>query len=74
MTGVQPNYQINPVQFNDFKEGIKFVYREELEAYEFYRDIYLMTQNLTIRDVFLRRLTDEIEHATRFGFLSMDLN
>ncbi len=74
MTGKQPNYQIIPVKFSTFKEGLRLAYRDELEAYEFYRDIYLMTQNITIRDVYLRGFTDEIEHATRFGFLLTGLD
>ncbi|WP_235821731.1 ferritin-like domain-containing protein [Gottfriedia acidiceleris] len=73
MTGIQPNIQITPIQFNTFKEGLNIAYRDELEAYEFYRNVYLMTQNLTVRDVLLRGFTDEIEHATRFGFLLLNL-
>lgn len=69
LTGMQPIYQIVPVSFNSFQDGAREAYRTELEAYEEYRNAYLMTQDPIIRDVFLRAFTDEIEHAIRFGKL-----
>ncbi|CAM3092757.1 ferritin family protein [Sporolactobacillus spathodeae] len=67
LTGRQPSYQIVPITFNSFQEGAREAYRTELEAYEEYRNAYLMTQDPIIRDVFLRAFTDEIEHAIRFS-------
>ncbi|NDI35382.1 ferritin-like domain-containing protein [Chengkuizengella sediminis] len=73
LTGQIPKYTIEPVQFESYKEGLEMAYRDELEAYEDYRDAYLLTQNLTVRDVFLLGYSDEIEHAIRFGFLMQSL-
>ncbi|MCA0970888.1 ferritin-like domain-containing protein [Halobacillus litoralis] len=73
ITGAPPEYTIQPVPFKNFKEGLQTAYRDELEAYESYRNLYLMTQDQTIRDVYLRGFTDEIEHAMRFGFLLMNV-
>ncbi|MDM5155699.1 ferritin-like domain-containing protein [Bacillus sp. DX1.1] len=74
LTGQQPTYQIVPVQYASYKEGLERAYEDELEAYEEYRNAFLLTQNQTIRDVFLRAFTDEIEHAMRFGFLQSSLS
>ncbi|MFS1512782.1 ferritin-like domain-containing protein [Chengkuizengella sp. SCS-71B] len=73
LTGQIPIYTVEPVQFESYKEGLEMAYRNELEAYEDYRDVYLMTQDLKVRDVFLLGYTDEIEHAIRFGFLKQSL-
>ncbi|MDP5274320.1 ferritin-like domain-containing protein [Chengkuizengella axinellae] len=73
LTGQRPQYSIEPVQFESYKEGLEMAYRDELEAYENYRDAYLFTQNQTIRDAFLLGYTDEIEHALKFGFLLQTL-
>lgn len=69
LTGNQPAYKIKKVKFDSYYEGLQKAYEDELEAYEEYRDNYLLTQNPPVRDVFLRAFTDEIEHATRFGYL-----
>lgn len=69
LTGCQPVYKPERKMFQTYIEGLKMAYRDELEAYEHYRNIYLLTRNPMIRDVFFRGFTDEIEHAVRFGFL-----
>lgn len=66
---MQPVYRPQRKSFHNLQEGLRLAYQDELEAYEFYRDIYLMTSHPLIRDVFFRALTDESEHALRFGFL-----
>jgi rubrerythrin len=71
LTGQQPVYQIKKEEYSSYKEGLKMAYNDELEAYEDYRNAYLLTQNQHIRDTFFRAFTDEIEHAIRFGFLLM---
>lgn len=69
LTGKAPKYKKERQKFSNFKEGISIAFLDELEAYEMYRNIYLMTDDWTIRDVFFRAMTDEIEHATRFSFI-----
>jgi rubrerythrin len=73
LTGQQLTYQINPKQFSTYEEGLQLAYEDELEAYEDYRNSYLLTNNPMIRDTFFRAFTDEIEHAIRFGFLLAEL-
>ncbi|MEH7463347.1 ferritin-like domain-containing protein [Bacillus thuringiensis] len=67
LTGQQPTYQVVQTQYSSYKEGLE-------RAYEDYRNAYLLTQNLAVRDVFFRAMTDEIEHAMRFGFLRFSLS
>lgn len=69
LTGRKPTYKIEKTSFKHFQDGLKKAYHDELEAYEEYRNAYLLTNNPTIRDVFFHAMTDEIEHATRFSFL-----
>jgi len=69
LTGTQPVYTLQKTTFHNLQEGLRIAYRDELEAYEFYRNTYLMTADPTVRDIFFRALTDEIEHAIRLGFL-----
>jgi rubrerythrin len=71
LTGQQPIYQIKKEEFSNYNEGLRMAYEDELEAYENYRNAYLLTKDQYIRDVFFRAMTDENEHAMRFGFLSM---
>jgi rubrerythrin len=73
LTGMQPVYRPKKIAFHNLQEGLRLAYQDELEAYEFYRDIYLMTSHPLIRDVFFRAMTDEIEHAMRFGFLKTQM-
>ena len=74
LTGQQPTYQVVQTQYSSYKEGLERAYEDELEAYEDYRNAFLMTQNLAVRDVFFRAMTDEVEHAIRFGFLRASLS
>ncbi|QPA33093.1 ferritin-like domain-containing protein [Anoxybacillus caldiproteolyticus] len=69
LTGQQPVYNVEKTTFHSYEEGLKIAYKDELEAYEEYRNSYLLTQDPLIRDVFFKAFTDEIEHAIRFGFL-----
>ncbi|MFS1515121.1 ferritin family protein [Bacillus sp. SCS-151] len=69
LTGNEPKYKIDKVVFRTYREGLKLAYEDELKAYESYRNSYLLTKDLRVRDTFFRAFTDEIEHAIRFGFL-----
>jgi rubrerythrin len=73
ITGKRPVYKIEEVSFGTFKEGLERARKDELEAYEDYRNAYLATQDQVIRDVFFLAMTDEIEHALRFSFLLSEL-
>jgi rubrerythrin len=73
LTGKKPVYKTEARTFHSFKEGLALARKDELEAYEDYRNAYLFTQNQFIRDVFFLALSDEIEHALRFSFLLNEL-
>ncbi|MCL1631672.1 ferritin-like domain-containing protein [Sporolactobacillus sp. CPB3-1] len=74
LTGTQPAFQVTPVRFQSFSEGLRIAYHDELKDYETYRNLYLMTQDPTIRNILLRAFTDEIKHAIRFGLMTTSLS
>ncbi len=47
----------------DFAAGITMAIKDELEAYEMYRDMLLMVCQQEYRDVMFEAMTDEMEHA-----------
>lgn len=70
LTGTQPSYQIDQVTFQDYREGLQKAYELEVEGYEEFRNRCLQSQHPLVRDVFLRVLAEEKEHATRFELLN----
>lgn len=64
-----PQYNITPVQYRNYKEGILMALKDELEAAEFYRDVMLSSTDQLVRDTFFMAMVDELEHATQFGVL-----
>ncbi|GAY78206.1 hypothetical protein NBRC111894_3760 [Sporolactobacillus inulinus] len=73
LTGMQASVSITPVSFGSFSNGLRIAYDDELKDYETYRNLYLNTQDVTIRNILLRAFTDEIKHAIRFGFMTVSL-
>jgi rubrerythrin len=69
LTGHTPAVHAAATEFSTYKEGIQLAFRNELEAAELYRDMYLSTKVPKIRDVLFKIMTDEMEHAQRFSFL-----
>jgi len=69
LTGRQPTVRQPVVTVISFCEGVKEALKDELEAAEMYRDMYLSTRNPQIRDILFETMTDEMEHATRFTFV-----
>lgn len=64
MTGRNPRVPEPAMpNFRTYMEGVELAFIDELEAYDYYRDLYLSTQNPRIRDIFLDAFTDENEHA-----------
>lgn len=72
LTGAQPFYKTEKARFSNYYDGLKKAFYDEIEAYEMYRDIYLMTNDPMIRDIYLKAFTDEMEHASRFSFLYLE--
>lgn len=70
ITGKEPELSnIASPGFGSYLEGIEQAILDELEAYEFYRDIYLSGSNPMVRDMFLEAFTDENEHAAYLNYL-----
>ncbi|MCF6465509.1 ferritin-like domain-containing protein [Clostridium sp. Cult2] len=69
LTGQMPQYNITPVVYSSYKEGILMALEDELKAGEFYRNIQLSTTDKLIRDTFYYAMVDELQHATMFSTL-----
>lgn len=70
LTGCEPVLlQLKCPTFTNYIEGIEKAILDELEAYDFYRDIYLSTRDPYVRDIFFEALTDENEHAAHLNYL-----
>ena len=70
ITGKEPELgNVKPPEFDGYLEGVEQALLDELEAYEFYRDIYLSSNNPIVRDTFFEALTDENEHAAHLNYL-----
>jgi rubrerythrin len=67
--GMLPQYQIQPVQYPSYKEGILMALEDELRAAAFYRDVQLSVNDPIVRDYFYLPMVDEMEHATQFSTL-----
>lgn len=67
LTGRSYEATPSPVQFSNLAEGLQKALKDELEAAEEYRDTYLREQSQRVKDVMFELMTDELEHATRFG-------
>ena len=55
--------------FDSYLEGVENAILDELEAYEFYRDIYLFSNNPVVKEIFFEAFTDENEHAAHLNYL-----
>ncbi|WP_054870971.1 ferritin family protein [Caloranaerobacter sp. TR13] len=70
MTGRQPTIPpINMPEFDNYLQGVEQAILDELDAYEFYRDIYLSNINPYVRSLFFEAFTDENEHAAHLNYL-----
>lgn len=68
-TGKNAQYQIEPIKFGNYKEGLLIALKGELEAVEFYRNVQLSNIDPLVRDTFYYAMIDELEHATMFGVM-----
>jgi rubrerythrin len=74
LTGQMPQVpHPGDVDLSDYGEGLRKAFEDELEATEMYRDMYLNAQLSYVRDTMFEAMTDEMEHATRFTFLTAGL-
>jgi rubrerythrin len=70
MTGQNPQIPLpKQPRIHSYTDGVKKAILDELEAYEFYRDIYIANTSPEIRNIFFEALTDENEHAAKFNYM-----
>ncbi len=72
LTGRQPVYQVDTVNFQTYREGLRKAYEAGIEGSEVYRRNALFTTNPLIQHVFLHASAGERENAVRFGALGQE--
>ncbi|MFZ0446811.1 MAG: ferritin family protein [Bacillus sp. (in: firmicutes)] len=68
LTGKQPTAEITEGCPNMYREGLESAFRDEQETVDFYLDIADSTQDISIKETFLRASADEQNHAVWFSF------
>ena len=70
MTGQNPQIPLpKQPRIPSYIDGVKKAILDELDAFEFYRDIYITNTSPEIRNIFFEALTDENEHAAKFNYM-----
>jgi len=65
----KPQYQINRIEYENYKDALFTALKNQLESSERYRDIQLSTREQPVRETFYKAMIDELTLATRFGVL-----
>jgi len=68
-TDCEPKYNIAPIGYPCYRDGLLKALIDELKTVEFYRDIQLSTMDQVIIDTFFMQMVDEQSHATIFSTL-----
>jgi mannose-6-phosphate isomerase-like protein (cupin superfamily)/rubrerythrin len=69
LTGTYPVYQLDPIPFTSYLEGLRKAYEGEEQGYEEYMRGFSTIQHPLIQQFFLWFLNGEQENATRFRIL-----
>ncbi|NGP44886.1 cupin domain-containing protein [Bacillaceae bacterium SIJ1] len=69
-TRTQPSYEVEPINFSDYREGLEKGYEAAINGYNTFFDRSLTHQHSPIRNVLARACHDEMAHAQRFFYLS----
>jgi rubrerythrin len=64
---ILPESSVNPA--GTYQDGLMKAFKDEQEAYEFYKTVFFCYNDQTIKCVFLDALMDEAEHARWFNNL-----
>ncbi|OIJ16843.1 cupin [Anaerobacillus alkalidiazotrophicus] len=73
LTGRYPEYKIDKVPFQNYREGLQKAYDGEIEGYEEYHKNGTLTQHPLVQNVFMWAVTGEKETAARFGYLRQEV-
>lgn len=70
LAGKRPELeQVSPPQIRSLEEGLRMAVIDEVEAADFYSELYVATQDGTIRDLLFGIIQDEQGHAALFNLL-----
>ncbi|WP_052158669.1 ferritin-like domain-containing protein [Halobacillus sp. BBL2006] len=67
LTGQYHQFKPKKITYQSFEDGVKKAQKGEFEAFEMYRDMLFMIPNQMAYQPLFIAMTDEMEHATRFG-------
>jgi len=70
LTGRQPVYQIDEIDFDSYREGLQKAHEVGVEASEEYRNNALSSQHPQIQQIFLHASMGEKDNATRLEYLN----
>ncbi|MFC3884966.1 ferritin-like domain-containing protein [Bacillus songklensis] len=73
LTGKQPKPEITEPCPKNYKEGLKFAFKDEQETVDFYLDISDKAQDPYIKEQFRRAAADEQNHAVWFLYFCTSL-
>ncbi|SFE74066.1 cupin domain-containing protein [Alteribacillus iranensis] len=69
-TGREPSYEVDPISFDTYEEGLRKAYDAAMRSYEAYQQQYLLTPEHPVRDLLWKAGTSEATHAQRFSSLT----
>ncbi|MFQ3543763.1 ferritin-like domain-containing protein [Halobacillus rhizosphaerae] len=67
LTGQYHHFEPVKIEYTSFQNGVKKAQQAEFEAFEMYRTMIFMIPNQIAYQPLFIAMTDEMEHATRFG-------
>lgn len=70
LSGNEPEYQIDPVSFRGYKEGLKKACASETEGYHAYRNSFLLSEHPYLQQVFTWALSAKSEYAARLDVMN----
>lgn len=73
LTGKYYTPEEKNTEFSHFYDGLQKAFLDEVEAFEFYKEMYLSTNCQSIRDILYSIQHDEIEHATLFNWVFTEI-
>ncbi|MFC7062656.1 ferritin-like domain-containing protein [Halobacillus seohaensis] len=74
LTGEYHRFEPTRVEYDSFEEGVIQAQQDEFEAAEMYREMLFMIPHPSAYQPLFIAMTDELEHATRFGTIYGRLN
>jgi mannose-6-phosphate isomerase-like protein (cupin superfamily)/rubrerythrin len=72
LTGLQPEYRVDPVAFYCYKDGLRIAYEAELEGCHAYPNHCQRSEDPYIQQVFMKASAEKKESAARMDWLYRD--